>query len=56
MKIQITRTGAPLPNEAALAGARSLLFESLDGLGDDARKSWRKLWSRIIKMSHGDVI
>lgn len=55
-KFTILRTNMALPDETGLAGARALLFQALDGLGDDARKAWRKLWGRVVKMDPGEII
>ena len=55
-KFTIIRTEAPLPNDAALAGARALLFEALDGMGDESRKCWRKFWRRMVRMEAGELV
>jgi len=55
-KFTILRTNMALPDEAGLAGARNLLFKCLDGMGEDARKAWRKFWGRVVKMEPGEIV
>ena len=53
-RFTITRTNMTLPDD--LEGARWLLFRSLDGLGDDDKRCWRKLWKRLIGLSPGEML
>lgn len=52
-KFQIMRTDAPFPDDKG--PIRDFLFGMFDGLGDAARKAWRRLWSRLIKLSPGEL-
>lgn len=54
-KFYITRTTCPLPDERGLEGARRFLFGVFDGLGDDARKAWRRLWKRMMSLTPGEL-
>lgn len=54
-RFTIHRTGAPLPDAKALEGARALLFGALDGFGEEAKKSWRRLWGRLIQLEPGEI-
>ena len=54
-KFYIARTTCPLPDERGLEGARRFLFGVFDGLGDDARKAWRRLWKRMMSLTPGEL-
>ncbi|MHB0965521.1 MAG: DUF1367 family protein [Bellilinea sp.] len=34
---------------------RDLLFKTVDGLGEDDKKSWRRFWNRVIKAEVGEL-
>jgi len=55
-KFTILRTNIALPDDKGLEGARTLLFGALDGMGDEARKAWRRFWGRMIKMEPGELV
>lgn len=46
--ILVRRDTAPIP-EADAEAARRVLFGQIDGLSDDHRKSWRRLWNWLLK-------
>lgn len=54
-RLTIYRTAMALPDERGLEGARALLFKSLDGLGEDDKKAWRRLWKRLVNMAPGEL-
>lgn len=55
-KFTIIRTNMAFPDDKGMAGARELLFKCFDGLGEDARKAWRKFWGRVVNMDPGELI
>jgi Protein of unknown function (DUF1367) len=54
-RFTIHRTNMALPDERGLEGARTLLFKALDGFGQDDKKSWRRLWKRMIGLEPGEM-
>jgi len=55
-RFTIHRTGAALPDERGLEGARSLLFKALDGFGQDDKQAWRRLWKKLISLEPGEMM
>lgn len=55
-RLTIQRTNIAVPHTDALAGARALLFGSLDGMTEDDQKGWRKFWKRMLSMQPGELI
>lgn len=53
--VEIVRTNAPMPSEAELVVIRRFLFETLRGIDDDNQKSWKRIWSRFIKLEAGEI-
>src|SRR6478736_5438157 len=51
----ICRTNIEMPTGAALDAVRSFLFGVVDGGNSDDKKTWRRLWNRIIKMEPGEM-
>ncbi|MBK9497333.1 MAG: hypothetical protein IPO08_22995 [Xanthomonadales bacterium] len=54
--ITLVRTDKQLPDAAALAGARSLLFGAFDGANKEARSNWRRLWKRLMGFEPGEFM
>lgn len=54
-KIQILRTNQAMPDAEGLKGARALLFGALDGMGESAKKAWRRFWKRMIALEPGEI-
>ena len=42
-------------DERSKDALRTTLFTSLDGLGDQSRKSWRRFWSTLFKAEVGEL-
>lgn len=38
------------------AAARNVLFGVIDGLGDGAKKSWRRFFNRLMKLEPGEMV
>ena len=55
-RFTVMRTNIALPDERGMAGASAFLFKSLDGLGEDDAKTWRRFWRRVINMESGELI
>ena len=54
-KLTLMRTEQPLPEGAAMDGARALLFGSLDGFRAEDKRAWRNFWRRFVKMEPGEL-
>jgi hypothetical protein len=50
----IVRTGE-VPSEAALAGARSVLFGVIDGMGADDQRAWKRFWKGLFRLEPGEM-
>lgn len=55
-RIDIVRTDVAMPDSGKLEVVRTFLFQCLDGLGNDDRRSWRKFWKRITTMEPGEFV
>ena len=55
-EVTVVRTSQPIPSEQSLAGARQLLFGALEGFTAASKKTWRRIWGRIIGMEEGELI
>lgn len=42
--------------EADREAVRRVLFGTIDGLGERARKSWRRFWRTVIDMEPGEIV
>ncbi len=54
-KIHIVRTNTEMPDEAALEGARAVLFGAIDGWTEEDKKAWRRFFRRVINMEPGEM-
>lgn len=53
--ITITRTCAPLPEEAERVGLRKMLFECFRGANDTDDRAWKRFWKRITNLEPGEI-
>lgn len=43
-------------SEADKAAARALIFGTVDGLGEDGKKAWRRFWNMLWKLEPGEMV
>ena len=55
-RFTVCRTNMDLPDARGMEGASQLLFKALDGFGADDRKSWRRMWKRLVNAQPGELI
>lgn len=51
----VRQDAAPIAPQDAEA-ARRVIFGIVDGLGEQGRKQWRRLWNRIMRLEPGEMI
>lgn len=55
-KINVIRTDCDIPDERALEGARSFLFNALSGFNRQDKISWNRLWKRMLRLEPGEIM
>lgn len=55
-EILISRQSPGPITEADREVVRRVVFGQLDGIGDTYRRSWRRLWNRLLKLEPGEIV
>ena len=54
-EIQLVKRGNLVLTDSESAIVRRVLFDVVDGLGDTAKKRWRRFWNGILKAEAGEM-
>ncbi len=54
--INIVRTRAELPTEEDKEAVKRFLFGCIEGVGETDRKSWNKMWRKVLNLEPGEMI
>lgn len=54
--IQLVRQPSAHITDADKEAVRRVLFGVIDGLGDQAKKRWRRFWNGVLRMEAGEIV